>query len=293
MSRPLVGRTLAPWRLGVVTLLGAAAACGPGPRASADGGPGADARVDAGGGLDSRPIEYSRVYAHGNGNLYRIDTQTFQPQLIGPITGLMGGESLTDIAIDKNDLAIGITLSRLYTIDLDTGAATLLNGDLAVDGFTSLSFVPLDLDDLDSDERLVAVSDQGEVYQLNPATGAATLLGSYGSIGEATIRSSGDIVAISGIGIYATVTIGDNLAAPDYLAEIDPVTWAADTLGSGTGYDRIFGLGFWAGKFFGFVDTNPGGKLIELDFGGNAIERDSGSIRWFGAGVATDAPVID
>jgi hypothetical protein len=286
---------------GSVASAAALSACGPGARPAADadlGGPDAEPDViDAAPLPDGEFVDFSKVYAHGNGNLYRVDSDTFEPELVAPITGLLGG-SLTDLAIDKNDVALGITLTDLYTVDLATGVATLLREDSGNNNnFTSLSFVPLDLDNPDSAEILVAADGAGDVFEIDPATGDTTLLGNYGGGGPTTISSSGDIVAISGLGIFATVTVGDDFSAPDHLAKINPDTWFADTIGVGTGYDKIFGLGYWAGKFFGFVDNGAGagtGTIIEIsDDTGEATVRHTGSVRWYGAGVTTDAPVID
>lgn len=276
-------------------------ACGPGSRPAGDanlGEPDAEPDViDAAPLPDGEVVDFSKVYAHGNGNLYRIDGDTFEPELVAPITGLLGG-SLTDLAIDKNDVALGVTLTDLYTIDLATGVATLLREDIGNNNnFTSLSFVPLDLEDPDSVEILVAADGAGDVFEIDPVTGDTTLLGNYGGGGPTTISSSGDIVAISGLGIFATVTVGDDFSAPDHLAKINPDTWFADTIGAGTGYDKIFGLGYWAGKFFGFVDNGAAagtGTIVEIDADtGAATVRHTGAVRWYGAGVTTDAPIID
>lgn len=292
-----------PWlpRASLASLL-LAAACGPGPRPATDAGPGApDAEPDYDAAIepDSNFLVDSTVYAHGNGNLYRINTDTFQPELIAPLTGL-DTSSLTDLAVDKDGGAVGITLSKLFQVDLETGAATLLRdniGDDQGDGFTSLSYVPTDLNTADSPEILVAANVDGNVFEIDPVTGDSTLLGNYGGSGATQIRSSGDIVAIRGLGVFATVTVGDDLTDPDYLAQIDPVTWQATLIGSDTGFDRIFGLGYWGGTFFGFVDGGPAagnGRIVEIDATtGAATSRDLGDVRWYGAGVTTNAPIID
>ena len=65
-------------------------------------------------------------------------------------------------------------------------------------------------------------------------------------------------------------------------------------LGVGTPHDRIFGVGFWRNKIYGFIAQGTGGAIVELDRNtGAATPVNTGSIRWFGAGVTTDAPVID
>ena len=273
------------------------AACGP-SGSGGDDGVAIDARLDArvavdGMGPDGEEADFSRVYAHSGQVLYRLDTTALAPVEIGPFG--IAGQSITDIAVDKNDVMIGISLNNVYRIDIATGAATLLMAiGAGTPNLTSLSFVPMDINNPDSLERLVAATDQGTVLAINPTTGVTTSLGAYGSTAGRLIRSSGDIVAIIGVGVFATVTIGDTLTDPDYLARINPTTWQATPLGIGTGFDRIFGLGFWRGKVFGFVDRQAaGGAIIEIDQNtGAATMVNSGTIRWFGAGVTTDAPII-
>jgi hypothetical protein len=281
----------APW----IALLLGCASCGPGVRAGADGDPQSDAAAtDAPPLIDSLPPDFSRVYAHSGSELYRIDTTTLAPQLIGPITGL-GTQSLTDLAIDSDDHMVGITLSKLFSIDPATGAATFISDMSGTNGFTSLCFVPTDLSDPDSPEQLIAANDQGAVYSIDQVTGEATLIGDYGTVADGKVRSSGDLIAVRGFGLYATVTIGEPLSDPDYLARIDPTTWVATPLGVGTGYDRIFGLGFWRGTIYGFVDVpGVGGAFIELDPNTGADTLiEAGAVHWFGAGVTTDAPVVE
>ena len=55
--------------------------------------------------------------------------------------GSVGCDQMTDIAIDKNGVMIGISYSRVYRVDPTTAQTTLLSNSL--DGtFNGLSFVP-------------------------------------------------------------------------------------------------------------------------------------------------------
>jgi hypothetical protein len=268
--------------LGTVIL---ASACGPSGRTNND-------LPDAagGGGSGSNTTEPdSRVYAHSGTKLYRVDTATLQPVEVGTITGL-GSQSLTDLAIDKSDRMIGVTLDKLYTLNATTAAATLVNTSM-VGGLTSLSFAPADLNDPNSADILVSANDQGDVYSINTTTGAATKIGSYGTFNNKKVVSSGDLIAVRGLGIYATVNLGTEMQ--DYLARIDPTTWKATPIGGGTGYDNIFGLGYWKGTIYGFVSGGSSGQMITIDPGtGAGTEVQSGVVSWFGAGVATNAPIL-
>ena len=268
-----------------------AAACGPNGR-----GDGPDATGSgSGSGTDGSAGDSSRVYAHSGSTLYRIDTQTLQAISIGSMSGL-GTQSLTDLAIDKSDHMVGITLDKLYTIDATSGTVTLIK-DLSQSarGFTSLSYVPGDFNNPAVADILVSANDQGDVFQIDATTGGATKIGSYGSVASGKVVSSGDLIGVRGFGIYATVDVGTE--PMDYLAKIDPANgWKATPLGTGTQHNNIFGLGFWGGKIYGFVDTGAsasGGTMIEIDPNtGASTDLTSGNVRWFGAGVATDAPII-
>jgi hypothetical protein len=230
----------------------------------------------------------SLVYAHTGSVLYRVDSSTLSTVEVGPLTGL-GNEGLTDLAVDKNENMVGITLSKLYSIVPTTGAATLVSAlPAAVNGATSLSYIPSDLTDPNSTDILVTADSKGAVYEIDPGTGSATMIGSYGSAAGGKIVSSGDLIGVRNLGIYATVNVGS--AANDYLAKIDPATWAATPLGTGTGFKNIFGLGFWAGTIYGFTMS---GQMITIDINSGAgTMASSGTQQWFGAGVTTDAPII-
>jgi hypothetical protein len=267
------------------------AACGPGNRGDHEvdaPGPQPDAPGD--------PVDTSRVFAHSGTTLYRMNNKTLAAEAIGPMTGL-GTQNLLDLAIDKDDKLVGITRDKLYSVSATTGAATLIR-DLAASAqdLTSLSYVPQNLSDPSSPDILVSANDTGAVFKIDSATGTATQIGSYGTAaGGAVIKSSGDMFGVRGFGIYATVDVGTD--TQDYLAKVDPANgWKATPLGTGTGFDKIFGLGYWGGKIYGFVDngfTPGGGKMIQIDPNtGAAILLSSADIRWFGAGVATDAPVL-
>jgi hypothetical protein len=267
-------------------------ACGPSDRDN----PGTDApsQTDAPS-TDAPDTVVSRIFAHSGTTLYQMDQATLATTDLGSMTGL-GTQSLTDLAVDKDDRMLGVTLNKLYEIDATNGAVTLIS-ELDVDNATSLSFVPLDPDDPDSADILVTANSFGDVFQIDPATGASTLLGNYGVVAAGQVRSSGDLFAVRGLGIFATVDIGDgsNPNANDFLARIDPETWVATPIGTGTGFDKIFGVGFWGGKIYGFVDlgSGNGGKMIDIDINtGVGTELSESSQRWFGAGVATDAPIL-
>ncbi len=268
------------------------AACAPAGRENTGSPDAPDAPIIPG--ADGPPaVDMSRVYAHSGGTLYRVNAQTFAAMPIGPMAGI-GTQSMTDLAIDKDDHMVGITRDKLYSIDPATGAATLIKDlSLSAQGFTSLSYVP---DPMNSSlDILVSANDQGDVFKIDPMVGSATKIGSYGMKGTQKIVSSGDLIGIRGFGTFATVNVGTELN--DYLAKIDPANgWKATPLPYATMHDHIFGLGFWGGKVYGFVDegaTVNSGKIISIDSStGASTDLSSGNVRWFGAAVATNAPIF-
>jgi hypothetical protein len=272
-------------RIGFV--VGLVAACGAGGHGAGD-----DSGIDAPGSASDGGMDISLVYAHSGTMLYRVDSTSFTTVAIGPFN--IDGESLTDLAVDKNEHIVGITLDRLYSIDSTTGSATLIKSlSQSATGFTSLSYIPTDLTDPNSADILVSANDDGAVYQIDATTGSAKQIGSYGMSGSNKIASSGDLIGVRDLGIYATVDVG-NQQTNDYLAKIDPATWQATLIGSGTGFAKIFGLGFWAGTIYGFVDGGDNaGKMITIDSTtGVGTLVNSGTVEWYGAGVTTDAPII-
>lgn len=271
-------------RYGPVFLALLLSACASSSGDGADAGTGTpDAAADARIASDSGPpASYAAVYAHSRDQLYRIDPGTLQPALVAAFTFDSNPNNITDLALDRDGVMIGISLGQVYSIDRETAAATWLS-DLDV-GFTSLSFVPEDPTDLQSEEILVAADFDGQVYEIDPQTGTATSVGNYG----ASIGSSGDIVSIHGFGTVATVTVPDD--TNDRLAWIDPVTWQATIIGD-TGVEDIFGLAFWGDTVYGFTDDN---RFVALDVDtGEAAVLETGAVAWWGAGVTTIAPVVE
>lgn len=282
-------------RISLLTVL--LLACSNGTKNNSGADAGADATVTADAGIDGPVADPSRVYCHSGKELFRLDTRTNQTVDIGPFGSALGTASMTDIAVDKNNKATGISLSKIWQVDVATGTATMLN-TVSQSGLTSLSFIPTNLSDPNSSEILVAADVKGDVIQIDPTNGSTTIVGNYGMSNGKPIVSSGDIVAVRGAGIYATVNVGDGAALSnnDNLAKIDPVTWKATIIGNDLGSDKVFGLGYWGGKLYGFVDkgNNPTmGAIIEIDPTTAAVTPvSSGAIEWFGAGVTTDAPIV-
>jgi len=274
----------------VLVLLATALACSSEPRDGSDGDgdgdsdglPAADAgpTPDGGGGPVGDPV----VYAHTRSELYRATPDTFHGTFIGAFVWPMGApDGMTDIAIDADGIMVGVSSDSVYGVDTATAVATF-KAPLSRE-FNGLSFLPAGAVD-PGQEVLVGTTLDGSVWRIDPDTGASTQLGEYGG----GWRSSGDIVSVDGFGTVATVNTG-GLLENDTLAFVNPMTGAATPIGTGnTGYDRIWGVGFWKGKVFGFTEDQ---EFLLIDVvTGVATTQELGNQLWWGAGVTTSAPII-
>lgn len=267
--------------------LALAAACGPG---GGGGGPedDVDAAIgpDAGGGIDAPDLpKNAAVYAHTSSMLYRVDPETNALSPVGPFTGAAAGDQMTDIAIDSLGEMIGISFTRVYRIDSATADTTRIGTATLPQMFNGLSYVPsqLALGTPGPDVLVGLRNTDGRVFRLDPLTGGVTEIGNMGGV----YRSSGDIVAVTGFGIVATVT---GATATDLLVRLEPGTFAATPIGTGTGFSGLWGVGYWRDTIFGF---GSGGAFVRIDTStgaGTLIENNG--VPWWGAAVTTAAPII-
>ena len=169
----------------------------------------------------------------------------------------------------------------------------------------SLSFVPLGTVD-PTQEALVGYAfdnfDDATIYtridlvtgemddkqNLNPSTPLNGV--EYGISGDfiSLVRDQGKT--------YAAIkqVTGDAGAGNDLLAEVDPSTGTLKRIIGDTGQKGFYGMGFWAGKAYGFTVT---GDIYEIDIATGksthvhaAKDKNGAPIAWYGAGVTTDSP---
>jgi outer membrane protein assembly factor BamB len=262
-----------------LVLLVLLAACGAPSRDDGGGVDGGGSIVDAGPQADAFP---GAIFAHSSDTLYRLDPDTGVLSTVGAFQFPpgQGGEEMTDLAIDADLRIFGVSFGSLYRIDAETAACTYLAP--LTDSFNGLSFLARGTFDPDQ-ETLVGTSEGGNIYILDPATGASTLLGNYGNFQE----SSGDLVSVEDFGTVATL-VGSG--GGDVLARIDPQTGHATPIGA-TGFDGIWGLAFWKDRLYGFTSD---GKVLTIDpTTGVGTQLDAEPTQFWGAGVPTTAPVVD
>ena len=229
------------------------------------------------------PPAESKVYAHSDTRLFQVDPDSLDVTPVAEFVWPAGSEyeSMTDIAIDSQGYMVGISFSKVYSVNPMTAQATYL-ADLEA-SFNGMSFISTaELDD--GAEVLVAAALDGSFYRLNPTSGQATPIGNYGQ----EMTSSGDVVSVAGLGTIATVKKPD--ATTDWLVRINPTSGAATPIGD-TGVMDIWGLGYWGTEIYGFTSEN---KFVLIDrMTGAATEIEAGPTSWWGAGVTTEAPVED
>ncbi|HEU0036995.1 MAG TPA: hypothetical protein VFQ53_40570 [Kofleriaceae bacterium] len=258
--------------------------CGPSSRPGNGGGDddGVDASppaIDAPTG-DNTGTTY--VYAHSSSTLYKIDPDTLAVTMVGNFGWPNGFDQMTDLAIDRNGQLIGISFGSVYRVDPNTAQATLLSSNLSGE-FNGLSFVPADMLGQTGDDILIATrNSDGNVFRIDPMTGAATQVGDMGS----QFQSSGDLVAVEGFG-----TVQTTLGAPfDMLSKLAPITFHAMPAPQSTGFGQIWGVAYWKGKVFGFTQS---GQFVTIDpqTGQGTVVQSNGP-EWWGAAVTTIAPIL-
>jgi hypothetical protein len=263
-------------------------ACGPDGRDDMTGDGDGDGDGDgsgSGSGSGSGGGGQVYVYAHSASALYRVDPDTLAITKVGDFGwGSVGSDQMTDIAIDRTGLMIGISFGRVFRVDTNTAQTALLSGSL--DGtFNGLSFVPATQIGATGDDVLVGTrNSDGKVFRIDPMTGAATQIGDMGAY-----TSSGDLVAVDGFGTMQTIS-GGFFGGTDSLARLAQTSFAASPVGS-TGYGQIWGVAFWKDKIYGFTN---GGQFVLIDpvTGAGTMVSQTPGVAWWGAAVNTLAPVL-
>ncbi len=226
-----------------------------GPKAGTGGGDGGGRTPDSGpSGIDAGPTSDSatpvtQMYVHTSDTLYVMDDQTFALTLIGSF-GLGTSDQITDLAVTPDDALYGISNTKLYQIDKNTGAATY-RADVPGVANVGLTFL--------KDGTLLATDKAGGVRIVNPSSGLTTEVGSFGG-GYAT---AGDLVAVNDGTMYAISDEGPNgnENTDNVLLTVDTDTGVASPVGQ-IGFGGVFGVAYAGGHVYAFTNT---GQVIEID----------------------------
>ena len=268
--------------------------------------------VDGGGNPDTFvPGGPGRVYAHTPDTLYLYEPVANTLTMVGKFSCINPASDsrdvITDIAVDRTGLMFGATFDYVVSIDPITAKCTKLAIAGALAPPNGLSFVPAGTVD-PGKEALVGYS---APYMVDNAVNYVRIDTTSGVIQDPPIgnmnaaatgaqyRCSGDIISIiqDSNRSYATVKLVTD-AGPtgtDLLAEVDPSDGHVKRIIGDTKSNNIYGLGYWAGKGYGF---NGQGQILEIDMStGNGVvvktlTDDGGApVAWYGAGVTTQAPI--
>lgn len=242
------------------------------------------------------------VYAHTAQNLYLFEPISKKLSFVGPFQCLDAGDSMIDIALDRDGIMFGTSFDGFLKINTTNGSCEYVKKDPFAQYPNSLSFVPTGTVD-PTKETLVGyqfdATNAGTIYaKIDIATGAITKIGDLNDPNAAVkYKSSGDLIALIRNGNKAFLTVktlvADAGTGNDLLAEVDPKTGRLIRIINDIKKKDLYGFGFWAGTGYGF---NAGGEILEIDMT-NATSKtlmtlteDGGVAAWYGAGVKTFAP---
>lgn len=247
--------------------------------------------------VDSAMVGTTVVYAHSDSALFSVDPAMRTVRMVGmfrfPTDG--NNHSMTDLAVTADGTITGVTQDALYNIDPDTAECTLIRSLPATNTrvFVGLTWLPVGtLGASQTTEVLLGGATDGTLWRIDPATGrtsaAGTLTSGWGI--------SGDMVSIAGAETYATVRRTTGTTTSDTLVTLNFTTSSSGSIsarmtmvGTITGYQSIYGLGYWRSTLYGFTRA---GHLITINVRTAAgTDVSMPTMQFSGAGVTTVAPV--
>jgi hypothetical protein len=198
----------------------------------------------------------AHALAHDDATLYDVRLPSGQVNVIGPTNA-----ELTDIALSPSNILWGIGFSTLYTVNQQTGAATV---------FKSVNAGSINGADVEPNGTLW-ISGGSALSTLDTQTGTTTFVVSFpnGS------TSSGDLAWV-GSRLLATATSGGG----DELVEFDVVNKTSKVLGP-CGYTCIWGLAAYGTTLYGLTCE---GRILSIDTtSGAASQLNQTSTAFWGA----------
>ncbi len=277
------------------------------------------------------------VYANTDDTLYSLDPQSNATTMIGAFAGTSGAtndSAVTDLAVNAAGDVYANTESVIYKATLpSTPPGTVQLTKIASislqtgQKFYALAFAPAG--SLDTNEVLIGGDGYGELFSIDTTNGATTHLGNFGPDPSKTgndFALSGDLVFYLDANNKPTglATVRSCLAntstcttTNDFLVGVDMTALAnayksktpatsllggiyggsQTSVGPGTGFGHLFGLGAWEGKVFAFQrgnsTTKPELLQISTTTGQGTVLSNNFSFTngWSGAGVTTTVTV--
>jgi VCBS repeat-containing protein len=157
------------------------------------------------------------------------------------VIGSTGVGAMTDIALDSAGNLYGISFSKLYSIDPDTGEATLISTSRFGTSMNALEFGP--------DGTLYAADTSGKLYTVDVNDGSLT------TIGQMDYGSAGDLAFANG-SLYLSTSNGK-------IVEINPDTGTTIDVVATLPVSNAFGLvGDDGGQLYAFTS---GGRVYQID----------------------------
>jgi hypothetical protein len=217
----------------------------------ADGGP--TIALDGSSGDGSKPASETKLYAHTNKKLYQLDTKDLSNlKDLGEFDCIQSGAgsqftSMTDIAVDRDGKLYGVAENAVF-LDMQVTATGVTCGTKVIlktpGKFFGASMAPVGALYPNREALLIADSN-GDIYDVDTATGGTTIVGNFGVVPKNDGRGttyptktqgkpwalSGDIVFLENSGnpiAYATVrdcedpTKNSTCNTTDTLIQLDP-----------------------------------------------------------------------
>lgn len=246
------------------------------------------------------------VWAHSPTTLYRVNmvdnaaleaAWTFVFREANGTT--VANQQMVDIAINSagemygvswNPTMTGSGTHQLYRVAIPqvVGMGTAVSTRIGtLDYFyNALSFAPPGM--VRPEEVLLGLDNEGtfsssflDIISTSDASTVTTL----GSLGGG-YKSSGDVLAIQDLGLFATVKDADD---KNFLARLSP-SGTATILGSGIGFTQVWGLAYWDGTLLGVTFD---GQILGINpVTGAGTLRRTYDVQLYGAAVAPNVPLM-
>jgi hypothetical protein len=139
-------------------------------------------------------------------------------------------------------------------------------------------------------EVLIALDNETQLAQsfmdiLDTTNGTTTVVGGLGN----DLKSSGDVVAINGLGIFAAVK---DTAGTNFLASLSNVG-TATILGGDLGFTNVWGLAYWDGVLLGYTQA---GQVLSINPVTGAAtlvwDYNNPEVPFYGAAVSPNVPLM-